>query len=332
MKRVLVTGADGFIGSHLVEALVLRGVEVRALVLYNTLNTWGWLDSVSAEIKKSVEVLAGDIRDAYQMKRVMQGCDTVFHLGALISIPFSYHAPSLYSDVNVGGTVNILEAARDLGVLKVIHTSTSEVYGSAQFVPITEEHPLHPQSPYAASKVGADQLALSYHRSFNLPVAVMRPFNTFGPRQTARAVIPTIISQLLQGCSELRLGSLTPTRDFTYVTDTAAAFIAVAESDQTIGEVVHAGSGGEIAIGDVVEIIMQTVKRRVKIVTDESRIRPDKSEVMRLWAGNDKITRLTGWKPAYSQREGFGRGIAETVQWFQEGDNLRYFKSNMYNM
>lgn len=330
MKKALVTGAEGFIGSHLVEALCAKGYSVRALVLYNPLNSWGWLENVPSSVKDNVEVVLGDIRDGYSLKKAMSGCDVVFHLAALISIQFSYKCPELYVDVNTKGTLNVLQAAVELGTTKVVHTSTSEVYGSAQFVPITEEHPLRPQSPYAASKVGADQLALSFFHSFDLPVTVMRPFNTYGPRQTARAVIPTIISQLADGAKEIKLGALSPTRDFTFVEDTASAFIALAESDRSVGEVIQAGSGFEISIGDTANLIKKVMGSTSEIISDEDRMRPESSEVKRLWASNEKISKLVGWSPVYGGLDGFERGIKRTAEWFANPANLAFYKTHLY--
>lgn len=331
-KKVLVTGADGFIGSHLTEKLVREGCDVRAFVLYNSFNSWGWLDSLPLEIRDNLDVFAGDIRDPFGVKEAMKGCDVVMHLAALIAIPFSYHSPAAYVDTNVKGTLNIVQAARELGVEKVVHTSTSEVYGTARFVPITEDHPLQGQSPYAASKIGADQLAMSFYTSFDTPVAIIRPFNTYGPRQSARAVIPTIITQIASGRREIKLGSLHPTRDFNYVQDTVKGFIAVAESEKTIGEVVNVGSDFEVSIGDTAEMIAETMGANVEIVTDDQRLRPEKSEVERLWADNTMAKQLTGWKPEYGGREGFKRGLAKTVAWFGDPGNLSRYKSGIYNL
>ncbi|MEK6777820.1 MAG: NAD-dependent 4,6-dehydratase LegB, partial [bacterium] len=322
-KKILVTGSDGFIGSHLNEELVRRGGNVRAFVLYNSFNSWGWLDHTSTDIKNSLDVFAGDIRDPFGVKKAMEGCDVVFHLAALIAIPYSYHSPHAYVDTNVKGTLNVVQAARELGVDKVIHASTSEVYGTARFVPITEDHPLQGQSPYSASKIGADQIAMSYYKSFNTPVAIIRPFNTYGPRQSARAVIPTVISQIANGKKEIQLGSLHPTRDFNYIEDTVRGFISIAESDATIGEVINIGSNFEISIGDTVNLIAQIMGVDIEIQTDEQRLRPDNSEVERLWADNSKAKRLAGWQPEFSGLEGFKRGLERTVQWFTEKDNLK---------
>jgi NAD dependent epimerase/dehydratase len=329
-KTILVTGADGFIGSHLVEHLVRQGVKVRAFSLYNSFGSWGWLDRLPEDVQNQFEVFTGDIRDPNGVLTAMRGVDIVLHLAALIAIPYSYHSPDTYIDTNIKGTLNVLQAARQLDVSRVVHTSTSEVYGSAQFVPITEEHPLVGQSPYSASKIGADQLALSFFRSFGTPITVIRPFNTFGPRQSARAVIPTIISQLTSGKKEIRLGKLSPTRDFTFVTDTARAFQAMAESANVLGEVVNFGSGFEISVGEVALLIARTMGVEATIVSEEERLRPDLSEVERLFAGIEKARRLTNWVPQYSGREGFARGLAETVEWFRDPRNLSFYKPNLY--
>lgn len=331
-KKILVTGADGFIGSHLTEELVRRGHDVRAFVLYNSFNSWGWLDEADAEVRKSLDVFSGDVRDPHGVKQAMKGCDMVMHLAALIAIPYSYHSPDTYVDTNIKGTLNIVQAARELGVAKVLHTSTSEVYGTARFVPITEEHPLQGQSPYSASKIGADQIALSFHAAFNTPVAVIRPFNTYGPRQSARAVIPTVITQIAKGQRTIKLGSLHPTRDFNFIKDTVRGFIAVAESDRSVGEVINIGSNFEVSIGDTVKMISEIMGAAIDIETDEVRIRPDKSEVERLWADNAKARLLTGWEPEYAGKEGFRRGLQETTEWFREPGNLKAYKSHLYNI
>ncbi|MFC3625578.1 NAD-dependent 4,6-dehydratase LegB [Vogesella amnigena] len=332
MKKILVTGADGFIGSHLVEELLRRGYQVRAFVLYNSFNSWGWLDHASAELRAQLEVFAGDIRDPHGVRQAMQGCDTVLHLAALIAIPYSYHSPDTYIDTNIKGTLNVLQAARELGGVKVVHTSTSEVYGTAQFVPITESHPLQGQSPYSASKIGADQLAYSFFASFGLPVSIVRPFNTYGPRQSARAVIPTIITQIASGQRVLRLGAVHPTRDFNYVQDTVSGFIAAAESENGIGEVVNLGSSFEISIGDTVALIAEVMGVEVSIETDSQRLRPENSEVERLWASNDKARALFGWQPAFAGHEGLRRGLQHTVAWFTEPGNLAAYKTDRYNI
>lgn len=332
MKRILITGADGFIGSHLVEAVMRRGYDVRAFVFYNSFNSWGWLDQTPDDIKRKLDVFAGDVRDPHGVKEAMRGCDAVIHLAALIAIPYSYHSPDTYIDTNIKGTLNIVQAARELGVSKVIHTSTSEVYGTARFVPITEEHPLQGQSPYAASKIGADQIALSFYYSFGTPVTVVRPFNTYGPRQSARAVIPTIISQIASGARKIRLGSLHPTRDFNYVADTIAGFIAVTESERSVGEVINIGSNYEISIGDTAALIADIMGVDIEIETDDIRLRPDMSEVERLWADNRKALELTGWQPNYGGMEGLRRGLTETIDWFSDLDNLSYYKADRYNI
>lgn len=330
MPTALVTGADGFIGSHLVEALVQQGYDVRAFVLYNSFNSWGWLDQADASVRDAIEVFSGDVRDPNGVRKAMKGVDTVFHLAALISIPYSYHSPDTYVDTNVKGTLNVLQAARDLGTSKVVCTSTSEVYGSAQFVPITEDHPLQGQSPYSASKIGGDQMALSFYRSFDTPVALIRPFNTYGPRQSRRAIIPTVITQIANGRQTLQLGNLHPTRDFTFVEDTASGFISVAESDASIGEVINIGSGFEISIGDLVELIAETMGVDVEIETDEERLRPEKSEVDRLFADISKAKKLLDWEPEHGGREGFARGLQKTADWFSDDRNLSRYKTDSY--
>lgn len=331
-KKILVTGADGFIGSHLCEHLVHEGAQVKAFVLYNSFNSWGWLDSVPESVKKSIEVFAGDIRDPNGVREAMRGCDIVLHLAALIAIPYSYHSPATYVDTNVMGTLNVVQAARDLGVQKVVHTSTSEVYGTAQFVPITEEHPLQGQSPYSASKIGADQMALSYCKSFDTPVTVIRPFNTYGPRQSARAVIPTIIMQIASGDHKIKLGSITPTRDFTYVQDTVRGFVAMAGCNDNLGEVVNIGSGFEISIGDTVKMIADCMGVKVDIETDNQRMRPAKSEVERLFAGVDKAKKLFNWQPEFGELQGFKKGIEHTIEWFSDPANLSRYKNKIYNI
>jgi NAD dependent epimerase/dehydratase len=330
-RRVLVTGADGFIGSHLVEELVATGEQVRALALYNSFNSWGWLDTLAPHVRAGVEVIAGDIRDSHFVRELVAGCDVVYHLAALIAIPYSYVAPDAYVATNVGGTLNVLIAARDCGVSKVIHTSTSEVYGSAQSVPINENHPLQAKSPYAATKIAADQLALSFYRSFELPVALLRPFNTYGPRQSARAVLPTIITQILSGKRVIHLGALSPTRDFTFVKDTVRAFRCLAMSDQGVGDVIHSGSNFEVAIGDAAQLIAEVLGVDVAIKQDDERMRPAKSEVERLWADNTKAARLIGWVPEYAGLEGFRRGLAETIEWLREPVHLARYKADHYN-
>lgn len=331
-STVLVTGADGFIGSHLVEALVREGYKVRAFVFYNSFNSWGWLDNCSDDVKGKFEVISGDIRDPHGIKKAMEGCEAVMHLAALIAIPFSYHSPDTYIDTNIKGTLNVLQAARDIGVRKVIHTSTSEVYGTARYVPIDEIHPLIGQSPYSASKIGADQLAYSFFSSFGLPVVTLRPFNTYGPRQSARAVIPTIITQIANGSRELKLGSVLPTRDFSFVQDTVSGFIAALKSDYGIGEIFNLGSNFEISIMKTVEIIAQLMGAKVSVVSETDRFRPINSEVERLWADNNKARNLLHWEPLYGELEGFKRGIAETITWFTEPRNLTRYKSEIYNL
>jgi NAD dependent epimerase/dehydratase len=331
-KKVLVTGADGFIGSHLCEHLLAVGADVRAFVYYNSFNSWGWLDESSDEVKRALDVFAGDIRDPHGVRTAMQGCDVVMHLAALIAIPYSYHSPDTYVDTNVKGTLNVVQAARELGVERVVHTSTSEVYGTARFVPITEEHPLQGQSPYAASKIGADQMAQSFHLSFATPVATIRPFNTYGPRQSARAVIPSIIAQIASGASRVKLGALSPTRDFNFVRDTVRGFVAIAQCDAAVGQVVNVGSNYEISIGDIARLIAEVMSRDVEIENDEQRLRPPTSEVERLWADNSRVHALTGWSPEYAGREGLRRGLVETVEWFGEPANLRRYKADLYNI
>ncbi|RZI42073.1 SDR family NAD(P)-dependent oxidoreductase [Herbaspirillum sp. HC18] len=327
-KKILVTGADGFIGSHLVETLVRRGYPVRAFVYYNSFNSWGWLDHSPSDVRGNFEVFAGDIRDPHGVRRALEGCDVVMHLAALIAIPYSYHSPDTYVDTNIKGTLNVVQAARELGISKVVHTSTSEVYGTARFVPITEEHPLQGQSPYSATKIGADQIAMSFHAAFDTPVAIIRPFNTYGPRQSARAVIPTVITQIASGKTRLKLGALSPTRDFNYVQDTVEGFIAVAESERTVGEVVNCGSNFEISIGDTVRMIAGIMGTEIEVDTDIERLRPEKSEVERLWADNTKLRDLTGFVPSTSLRQGLER----TIQWFVDPANLKQYKPDMYNV
>ena len=326
MKRVLVTGADGFIGSHLVESLMEKGYEVKAFVYYNSFGKWGWLDTLPKEKQKEIEIFAGDIRDPNGVRTAMKGVAQVFHLAALIAIPFSYHSPDSYVDTNIKGTLNVLQAARDLDTEKIMITSTSEVYGTAQYVPIDEKHPFQGQSPYSATKIGADRLAESFYRSFQLPVSIVRPFNTYGPRQSARAVIPTIISQLLAGKEEIKLGALTPVRDFNYVKDTAAGFIAIAESGRTIGQEINIASQREISVGDLAEVIISQINPDARIICDEQRLRPEKSEVGRLLGSNVKIKELTDWKQQYT----FEQGIAATIEWMRR--NMEYYKADLYNV
>lgn len=330
--KVLVTGAGGFIGSHLTELLVEEGYDVRALVIYDSLDSWGWLDNAGAKVKSAIEVKSGDIRDAEFVRDVMKGCDAVLNLAALIAIPYSYVAPASYVETNVNGALNVVQAARELGVSKVVQVSTSEVYGTAQTVPITEDHPLVGQSPYAATKIGADQMALSFWRSFQTPVTVARPFNTYGPRQSARAVIPTIITQIAAGRRIIELGATHPTRDFNYVTDTARGLIAVLRSDNVFGEVVNIGSGFEISIGETARLIAEVMGVEIEIREASERKRPALSEVERLFASNAKAERLTGWTPRYSGRDGFARGIADTVPWFAEAANLARYRVGTYTV
>ena len=325
-NTVLVTGADGFIGSHLVEMLVAKGYRVKALSQYNSFNNWGWLEDVNC--KNEIEVLTGDIRDPHYCKHISKDVDIIFHLAALIAIPYSYVAPDSYVDTNVKGTLNICQAAKENGVKRVIHTSTSEVYGTAQYVPIDEKHPLQPQSPYSATKIAADAMAMSFYNTFDLSVTIARPFNTYGPRQSARAVIPTIITQIANGMKEIKLGDVTPTRDFNYVEDTCRGFIALAESDATIGETVNIGSNFEISVGDTLNLIKELLGSDVKFIIDEQRIRPEKSEVFRLWCDNTKIEKLTGFKPQVDIREGLQR----TIDWITIPENLKAYKTEIYNV
>jgi NAD dependent epimerase/dehydratase len=327
-KKILVTGADGFIGSHLVEALLAQGYDVRAFVYYNSLNSWGWLDTLPQQTLRNLDVFAGDIRDPNGVAEAMKGCDVVFHLAALIAIPFSYHSPDSYVDTNIKGTLNVLQAARKLDTERVLVTSTSEVYGTAQYAPIDEKHPFQGQSPYSATKIGADRLAESFFRSFETPVVIVRPFNTYGPRQSARAVIPTVITQLLAGETELRLGALSPTRDFNYVKDTAAGFIALAECDAAIGREINIATGTEHTVGDVANTLIAEINPQARIVTDEQRMRPDASEVFRLIGDNTQITTLTPWRPQYD----LAAGLRDTVAWFRQPENLARYKAWLYNL
>lgn len=326
MKKVLVTGADGFIGSHLTELLVREGYAVKALSQYNSFNNWGWLEDI--ECLDQVEVLNGDVRDPHYCKHITRDVDVVFHLAALIAIPYSYVAPDSYVDTNIKGTLNICQAALDNGVSRVIHTSTSEVYGTAQYVPIDEKHPLQPQSPYSASKIAADAMAMSFYNAFQLPVMVARPFNTYGPRQSARAVIPTIITQIASGMKQIKLGDVSPTRDFNYVADTCRGFLALALSDAAIGQTVNIGSNREITVGDTLKLIREIMNSDVEFVTDDQRLRPEKSEVFRLWCDNTRIRDLTGFEPKFSLRD----GLAETIEWFTRPENLAKYKAGIYNL
>ena len=324
--NVLVTGADGFIGSHLTELLVREGYTVKALSQYNSFNYWGWLEDV--DCRNDIEVLNGDIRDPHYCKHITKGVDTVFHLAALIAIPYSYVAPDSYVDTNIKGTLNVCQAALENGVTRVIHTSTSEVYGTAQYVPIDEKHPLQPQSPYSASKIGSDAMAMSFYNAFDLPVTVARPFNTYGPRQSARAVIPTIITQIASGKKQIKLGDVSPTRDFNYVADTCRGFLALARADMAIGKTVNIGSNFEISVGDTLNIIRELMASDVEFLTEEQRFRPGKSEVFRLWCDNTLIRSLAGFEPEYSIRE----GLAATVDWFLRPENLAKYKADIYNV
>jgi dTDP-glucose 4,6-dehydratase len=316
----------------LTEELVRKGYETKAFVLYNSFNSCGWLDHCGPDVRDQFEVFAGDIRDPHGVRKAMEGCDSVLHLAALIAIPYSYHSPDTYVDTNIKGTLNVVQAARELAVAKVVHTSTSEVYGTAQFVPITEEHPLQGQSPYSASKIGADQIAMSFYNSFSTPVSILRPFNTYGPRQSARAVIPTVIMQIANNKQKIKLGALKPTRDFNYVEDTVSGFVAALESDQAIGEVVNIGSNFEISIGDTVNMIADLMGTEIEILTEHQRLRPDKSEVERLWADNTKAKQLLKWRPKYGGIAGFRKGLEKTVEWFLDQSNLKTYKSDKYNV
>ena len=331
-NKILITGADGFVGSHLTESLVRLGYDVKAFVLYNSFNSWGWLDHCAEDIKGKFEVFSGDIRDPHGVKEAMKGCNSVLHLAALIAIPYSYYSPDTYVDTNIKGTLNVLQAARDLKLSRIVHTSTSEVYGTAQFVPITETHPLQAQSPYSASKISADQLAFSFYSSFDMPVVIVRPFNTYGPRQSARAVIPTIITQIVNGKNKIKLGSVHPTRDFNYIKDIVDGFISVLNSDNGCGEIVNFGSNYEISIGETANLIAEIMNVNIDIVTEQSRLRPVNSEVERLWADNTKAGKLFGWSPQYSHRKGFKKGLEETIKWFSDPKNLGLYKSNIYNI
>ena len=325
-NKVLVTGADGFIGSHLVEELVKKGKKVKAFVYYNSFNSWGWLDTLPKDVLKEIEVFTGDVRDPNGVREVVKGSDEIYHLAALIAIPFSYHSPDSYVDTNIKGTLNVLQAARDLETSRVLVTSTSEVYGTAKYVPIDENHPFQGQSPYSATKIGADRLAESFYRSFNMPITIVRPFNTYGPRQSARAVIPTIITQLLAGKEEIKLGSLTPTRDFNFVKDTANGFIEIAKSEKTIGEEINIATQEEISIGELAQELIKQINPSAKIICEEQRLRPDKSEVNRLLGDNTKIKEMTNWEPKYTLE----KGLAETIEWLK--CNLDKYKIDIYNI
>ena len=326
MPKALITGADGFIGSHLTELLLENGYQVKALAQYNSFNYWGWLEDIPAQ--ENLEVVTGDVRDPHFCKHIVQDVDIIFHLAALIAIPYSYHAPDSYVDTNVKGTLNICQAAKEAGGIRVLNTSTSEVYGTAQYVPIDEKHPRQPQSPYSASKIGADAMAMSFYNAFNLPVTTVRPFNTFGPRQSARAIIPTIITQIANGIKEIKLGDLTPTRDFNYVKDTARGFLAIAQSNETIGKEINIASHSEISMADTLNLIKEIMQSDVRFITEEERLRPANSEVFRLWGENKLIKELTGWKPEYSLE----KGLRETIEWFKKPENLGKYKAGMYNL
>ncbi len=331
-KRVLVTGADGFIGSHLTELLVRNGYNVKAFVQYNSFNSWGWLDSCSDDVRGHFEVFSGDIRDPNGVKTAISGSEAVLHLAALIAIPFSYHSPDSYVDTNIKGTLNVLQAVRATNVERLVHTSTSEVYGTALYVPIDEKHPLQGQSPYSATKIAADQLAESFYRSFETPVVTIRPFNTYGPRQSARAVIPSIITQIASGATNINLGSLKPTRDFNYVEDTARGFMHALEAENCIGEVINLGSNFEVSIGKTVELIARIMNADITVAVDEVRFRPVKSEVERLWASNEKAKKLLNWVPQYSGEVGFSVGLQKTIEWFANPANLKSYKIGNYNV
>ncbi len=330
-KKILVTGADGFIGSHLVEELVRQGMEVRAFVFYNSFNSWGWLDESPEELKTKIEIFSGDIRDPHGVEQAMQGCNVVMHLASLIGIPYSYHSPDSYVDTNIKGTLNILQAARKLELEKIVCTSTSEVYGTARYVPIDEGHPLQGQSPYSATKIAADQIAMSFYCSFGSPVALIRPFNTYGPRQSLRAVIPTIITQLATSKTTIKLGSLHPTRDFSFVKDIVNGFIAIAESDASIGEAINVGSGFEISIKELGETIGDLMGSKIKFNTEEIRLRPGKSEVERLLADNSKANQIINWVPKYAGKEGLKRGLKETIDWYSHPETLKKYRTDEFN-
>ncbi len=331
MNRILVTGADGFIGSHLVERLVTKGHKVRAFVMYNSFNSWGWLDDVDESIKESIEIISGNICDPFGVDKAVEGCDSILHLAALIAIPYSYDSPRSFLDTNINGTLNILQAAKRYNVKKIIHVSTSEVYGSAQYVPIDEKHPLVGQSPYSASKIGADQLAISFNKSFELPVGIVRPFNTFGPRQSNRAVIPTIITQILDGKDEIKLGNLDATRDFSYVIDTVDGIIAGLYSESNIGKTINLGAGFEVSILETAEIISNIIGKKIEIITDHQRVRPQESEVNRLYSDNTLAKQLLGWSPKYSGKDGFNLALKSTIEWFSIPENMKNYKINIYN-
>jgi len=331
-KKILVTGSEGFIGSHLTEELVKHGYKVRAFVFYNSFNSWGWLEQLEPKIKNSLDIFTGDIRDPYGVRKAVKGCDVVMHLAALIAIPYSYHSPEMYVDTNIKGTLNILQTAKDFNIQKIIHTSTSEVYGTAKFTPITEDHPLQGQSPYSASKIGADQIALSFYQSFETPVTIIRPFNTYGPRQSARAVIPSIITQIVSGKKNIKLGSVHPTRDFNYVKDICQGYLKSLKTNKDIGEVINLGTGFEFSIEETANLIAELMGKKIKIISEDLRKRPPKSEVERLCASNKKAKKLLGWQPEYSGLSGFKRGLKETIEWFNNPENIKAYKSHIYNL
>ena len=330
--KVLVTGSDGFIGSSLVEVLVSSGFEVKAFVCYNSFNSWGWLDHLDNSILKNIEIFQGDVRDSNGVKEALKGCGAVVHLAALIGIPYSYHSPQTYIDTNVVGTLNVLQAAKDLEINKVIHTSTSEVYGTAEYVPIDEKHPLQGQSPYSASKIAADQLAYSFYTSFETPVITIRPFNTYGPRQSARAVIPTVIAQINNGAERISLGALSPTRDFSFISDTVSGFVCALRATSGFGETINLGSNFEISIGETVKLISKIMDSKLLITNDGERVRPEKSEVQRLWADNSKAKRILNWQPEYGGLNGFESGLRKTINWFCDGENSTKYKHDIYNI
>lgn len=330
-NKILVTGAGGFIGSHLTEELVRQGYNVRAFIYYNSFNSWEWLDKSSPEIKDKVEIFFGDIRDPYRVKEAVQGCDIVFHLASLVAIPYSYQSPDSYVDTNIKGTLNVLQAARELQIEKLIHISTSEVYGTAKFVPIREDHPLQGQSPYSATKIAAEQLAMAFYYSFNTPVSIVRPFNTYGPRQSARAIIPAVIMQIAAGAREIALGALHPTRDFSYIKDTVNGLIAVAVSSHSVGQIINLGSNYEISISDVVQLIAEVMEVKIRIKTGQERLRPAKSEVNQLLADNSKAKKILPWRPDYAGHSGLRKGLQETANWFSDRENLRFYKVDIYN-
>ena len=332
MKSVLITGADGFIGSHLAENLVKKGYKVKAFVMYNSFNSWGWLDSINNEVKNEIEVFMGDIRDPFCVKNAIKGNEVVLHLAALIGIPYSYKSPQSYISTNINGTLNILEACKDTSVQKLIHTSTSEVYGTAIKVPIDENHPLQAQSPYSASKISADQIAFSYYNSFELPVGIIRPFNTYGPRQSLRAVIPSIITQINSGMENIKLGALSPTRDFNFIDDTVSGFESAINNDSVIGQAINIGSNFEISIGDTANLLINLMNREISILSDPIRIRPSNSEVERLFSDNSKAKKLLNWKPQYSGINGFKKGLSKTIKWFSDFENVKNYKNNIYNI